>query len=135
MKLSDYRTTYYEYSGTASSVARQVAFAGIALIWVFNSKTETQIALPVELLWPSLFLVVGLGLDLFQYLTAAAIWGFFHRYNEKKHGPLVDPELAAPIYFNWPGLFCFWGKLVSILVGYLLLFDFVRHAIKFSSGT
>lgn len=135
MKLSDYRSTYYEYSGIASSVARQAAFAGIALIWIFNSKTANNISLPIELLWPSLFLVIGLGLDLFQYLISSAIWGLFHRYKEKKYGTSADPELTAPIYFNWPGLFCFWGKLVSILVGYLLLFDFVSHAIKFSSST
>lgn len=135
MKLSDYRSTYYEYTGTASSVSRQAAFAGIALIWVFNNKTGSNISLPIELLWPTLFLVIGLGLDLLQYLISSAIWGLFHRLKEKKHGPTLDPELTAPVYFNWPGLFCFWGKLVSILVGYALLFNFVRYAIKFSSST
>ena len=36
MKLSDYRETYYEFSGKASDVTRQLAFAGIAIVWIFK---------------------------------------------------------------------------------------------------
>lgn len=36
MTLSDYLASYYELSGKASDVSRQLAFAGIAVIWVFH---------------------------------------------------------------------------------------------------
>lgn len=133
MKLSDYRDAYYTHSGTASSVARQAAFAGIALIWIFNSKTGDEILLPVQLLWPTLFLIVGLGLDLLQYVVASAIWGVFHRIKEKELGAIPDPDVSAPPYLNWPALFFFWGKLVAITAGYGSLLVYASQAIKFGA--
>lgn len=130
MKLKDYRDGYYTHSGSASTVARQIAFAGIALIWIFKSGTNGQYVLPSQLLWPALFLVSGLTLDLLQYVFAAAIWGTFARYKEKK-GVTADTNLSAPACFNWPALVCFWGKVISVVAAYLLLFAYVKSAIQF----
>ena len=135
MKLSIYRNDYYTHTGNASSLAKQAAFAGIALIWVFNNKIETNITLPVELLWPALFLIIGLGLDLLQYIIASAIWGIFHRVKEKQLGAIPDPDVLAPPFLNWPALFLFWGKLLAISAGYVSLLLYVKHAIKFSTST
>ena len=129
MKLSNYREAYYAHTGSASSVGRQVAFAGIALIWVFNAGNAGEIALPTDLLWPALLLILGLALDLTQYVFASAIWGVFHRLKEKQLGADPDPPVSAPPWLNWPTLFCFWGKLVTIIVGYLFLLRYVGHAI------
>jgi hypothetical protein len=131
VKLSDYRNAYYTHSGNASSVARQAAFAGIALIWIFNSKTGNEVVLPEQLLWPALFLMVGLGLDLLQYIAASAIWGIFHRVKEKELGAIPDPDVTAPPYLNWPALLLFWGKLAAITAGYGSLLVYVKQAIKF----
>jgi hypothetical protein len=135
MKLSSYREAYYTHSGNASSVSRQAAFAGIALIWIFNNRTGNEIVLPAELLWPALFLLIGLGLDLLQYIAASAIWGIFTRIKEKQHGAKRDIKVTAPPYLNWPALLFFWGKLVAISAGYVSLLIYVNHAIKFSAGT
>jgi len=135
MKLSSYQEAYYTHSGNASSVSRQAAFAGIALIWVFNNKTGSEISLPTELLWPSLFLIVGLGLDVLQYITASAIWGIFHRVKEIQLGAIPDPDVTAPPYLNWPALVFFWGKLAAISAGYVSLLLYVKHVIKFGTGT
>jgi hypothetical protein len=138
MKLTAYRDAYYTHSGNASSVARQAAFAGIALIWVFNNKTGSNISLPIQLLWPALFLIIGLGLDMLQYIFAAAIWGSFHRIKEKQlraiPDPDADPEVSAPSYLNWPALLCFWGKLAAVAAGYVSLLMYVKHAIVFSAS-
>jgi len=134
MKLSQYREDYYTHTGNASSVCRQAAFAGIALIWVFNNKTGNQINLPNGLLWPSLFMITGLSLDLLQYVAASAIWGTFHRVNEKKFSASSDPDITAPAWLNWPALTCFWGKLIAVISGYVSLFSYVVHSISFGYG-
>ena len=38
MKLSEYANVYAEFSGKASDVARQLAFAGLALVWLFRES-------------------------------------------------------------------------------------------------
>ena len=132
MKLEDYRKTYYEFSGIASTVSRQAAFAGIALIWIFSNKSGPNISLPNGLLWPAYFLIIGLAFDLLQYIVAAAIWGIFHRIKEHKLGVDYVGDITAPTYLNWPTLVFFWGKVVAILIGYFLLFAFVSRGISFT---
>jgi hypothetical protein len=41
MKLQDYRNDFYLFSGKASDISRQLAFAAIAIIWIFK-RTELQ---------------------------------------------------------------------------------------------
>ena len=36
MKIHELRSTYYEASGKVSDISRQLAFAGIAVIWVLR---------------------------------------------------------------------------------------------------
>ncbi len=48
MKLSDYRETYYEFSGKLSDVSRQLSFAGIALIWLFKLDSTPVPKVPDE---------------------------------------------------------------------------------------
>lgn len=134
MKLADYLKVYQELSGLASTVSRQAAFAGIALIWIFNTKSGNTISLPQSLLWPALCLIIGLGLDLSQYIVASAIWGIFHTVKENSLGPGSTTEITAPKYLVWPTLILFWLKLASILLGYGMLLVYAQHAIRFSSA-
>ncbi|WP_193166254.1 hypothetical protein [Microbulbifer hainanensis] len=132
MRLSDYRQTYYDISGISSSVTRQVAFAGIALVWIFNNKSGSNVTLPEPLLWPTLFLIACLACDLLQYIAGSAIWGLFHRVKERQGTP-EDEILKVPVYLNWPSISLFWCKHIFVLFGYFGLFNFVYGAIKFSS--
>lgn len=135
MKLSTALDAYYTHSGNASSVARQAAFAGIAIIWIFSQKQSTSFVfnLPEGLLWPSMCFIVGLGLDLLQYIFSSVMWGAFHWVNEKNIPPDTDPDIPAPAWLNWPALACFIGKLFFITGGYIFLFSFAVEAIHFSN--
>ena len=126
MNLSDYRKDYYQFSGKASDVARQLSLAGIALIWIFKVEKAGPLAVPPELYLPAILFVVSLGLDLLQYLLSAAIWGMFSEYHTRK-GVDEDTELEAPEFFNWPSLVCFWGKLLTVLYAYSELFRYIYH--------
>lgn len=132
MKLSSYRQDYYGYSAAASNVGRQAAFAGIALIWIFKvDGGATSVALPRELMIPTIGFIVALSLDLLHYVTATAIWGFYCRYKEKEFGPGNDEEFHAPAYFNMPALLCFWGKLIAVMAAYAFLLTYTLTSVNF----
>jgi hypothetical protein len=124
MKLSAARDCYYSHSGNASSAARQIAFAGIAVVWVFNQpQSGAPIGLPEQLIAVLLFLCIALALDLLQYSVSTAIWGFYSRVKEKelKHKFHSDPDIEPPPQLNWPGVTFFWFKLSALFAAYLLL--------------
>jgi len=97
MKLSIYRQQYYDASGMASTVSRQAAFAGIALIWIFKAQDAAQpatIVLPNELIMPSLAFIISLAFDLLQYVLGAAVWGSYCRFKEK-NGVRMNQSLLS----------------------------------------
>ncbi|MBN7796649.1 hypothetical protein [Parahaliea mediterranea] len=132
MDLQTYRGYYEARSATASNVARQSAFAGIALVWIFKDQVGQEFALPMGLLYPTICMMVGLAADLMQYVVASAIWGFYCRIKEKEFDPDPNPEFRNPNWINWPALGLFWLKLAAVLVGYVLLVKYAIGAIHFN---
>ncbi|MHC4144256.1 MAG: hypothetical protein ACYSUD_05695 [Planctomycetota bacterium] len=119
MKLSKYKEDFYTFSGKASDNARTAAFAGIALIWVFKIDARPVPKLPNELLVPTGLFALGLALDLLHYITAAVIWGLFHRHHEKKlANPTDDPELSHSPWLARSLYMLFSLKLISVMAGY-----------------
>lgn len=120
MRLEDAREHYYFFSGKVSDIVRQLAFAAIAIIWMFRMGNETDILVPSELMIPLVLVVVGLALDLLHYLSASICWGFFQRKKEKL-GLEEDSEFKAPRYINWPALAFFWLKSPFVVAAYVML--------------
>ena len=141
MSLDSLRGAYTDLSGIASTVARQLAFAGIALIWIFKTdQSDGLIAIPIGLLWPTVGLIIALALDLLQYAVASLVWGSFARIKERQlreHARDAEQleELSnnvdAPAWLNWPSIAFFWGKLFAVLSSYVLLLDYVLGKINF----
>ena len=123
MKLSEFRSTYYEMSGKASEICRSLAFAGIAVVWIYKTGPEASPHPQPEMLLPTALLILGLALDLLQYVYSAAVWGMLARLYERNLDHLDDdPEVSPPrSYVNWPTLGFFWGKIGCIVFAYLLL--------------
>jgi hypothetical protein len=128
--LSGYRDAYYELSGKASDVARQLAFAGIALIWIFHRESGNPVNIPQQLILPAALLICGLAFDLLQYVSGSLIWGAFHRHYEKQLGVDSKRNISAPPYFNWPHIFFFWSKFVFVLLGYFLLLKYILSMLQ-----
>ncbi len=126
MKLSDYQKTYYEFSGKTSDIARHLAFAGIALIWIFKTGAAPAHKIPQELHIPTILLALTLAFDLLQYVAGTAIWGIFQWYQERKLENIKDdPELTTPSWFKSPQLFFFCLKVITILWAYYLLMNYI----------
>lgn len=129
MKLSEAKENYYCHSAAASAAARQLAFAGIAAVWVFNQpQDQPGIALPQILTWAMILLSFSLACDLLQYASSSAIWGYFHRIKEKELAAKLitaDANVAARRWFNWPGIVFYWSKLVLIIAAYACIAVFL----------
>jgi hypothetical protein len=128
VKLSFARECYFNHSSSASSSARQAAFGGIAVVWLFNHPSaQAPIVLAPPLVIALLLLSATLLLDLLQYSVSAAIWGFYGRLVEKRlaHRFHDDPDISPPPQLNWPGLACFWFKLSSLAAAYCVLLIFL----------
>jgi len=125
MKLSGFKKDYQELSGKASDVARQLSFAGIAVIWIFKVSEGQSLKLPPDLILPTLLLCSALACDLMQYVSGAIIWGIFHRYYEikTKHSQ-EDPDLTASPYLNWPAIAFFYLKLLGVILSYIFIISY-----------
>lgn len=74
MKISDFRKNNYDYSSQkASEVTRQLAFAGIALVWIFKLGGENP-KIPGELIAPTFCFALTLAFDLLHYVIATILW-------------------------------------------------------------
>ena len=125
MNLEDARQHYYQFTGSLSSVNRQLCFAGIAVVWIFAIKDENgRYLLEDNLLWPLGLFVLGLAFDLTHYATASLAWGVYHRRQEK-NGVHDDENFRAPKYINWLPLGCIFAKVVATIIGYLLLLTII----------
>ena len=126
MKLNDYRETYYEFSGKASDVARQLAFAGIAIIWLFKIRQSGIPKIPNELILPAITLSFTLAFDLLQYVAGTFVWGVFQWYKERQLEDLSqDPEIESSTKLKWPQFVFFILKLISLIFSYCLIIKYL----------
>ena len=131
MRLSDVQQAYDYFSGKASELARQLSFAGIAVIWVFRREGLETTQIPNALILPGLFFCLALACDLLHYVAGTVAWGTFHRLREKKiTKDAHDPVVTAPQYINWPQNVFFTAKLISVGVGYALLLRFLATLVR-----
>ena len=124
MKLEQYKKDAYEFQGLASGLVRQFAFAGIALIWIFKiDKAEHLI--PNECYWPLLFFIGTLAIDFFQYFIPSIIWMKFFKHHEKENNGNVDVEIKANEIYSFPGYFFYYGKVIFLFIGYVMIIKFL----------
>ena len=124
MKLAEYKSDFYHFTGKLSDINRQIAFAGIALIWIFKKTNGTQITICDELELPAILLAVGLGFDILQYIYQSITWAIFYRYHEKKNSNPDLDILASPV-LNYPSWTFFILKVLSVIVSYVFIVKYL----------
>jgi hypothetical protein len=126
MLLSDYAKTYEWYSGKLSDVVRSLAFAGIAIIWIFRLTAQTPPRIPNELLSPLFLLVLTLAFDLLQYLAATLIWGIYSYFHSWKLGDSPeDPDLYPSHWLDQIINFIFLLKVISVIPAFYLIGKYI----------
>jgi hypothetical protein len=99
----------------------KIAFAGIAIIWIFK-KTEGQPSLlNSELILPAFLLAGSLAFDLLQYIYQSIFWCLFYRYHEKRN----HKEALGKTAYNYPSWTFFWLKVILVIISYYFIFHFL----------
>lgn len=129
MKLRDALQNYYDYSGKASDIIRQLGLGAIAIIWIFRTDIPGNLAIPAPLFLPLKLVVAGLAFDLLQYAIGAMLWSNFHRRKEKS-GISEEQCFDAPKQINWPAIFFFYSKVTLVIAAYLYIFTYLSTAIS-----
>ena len=130
MKLQGYRETFYIYSGKVSEITRQLAFAGIALIWLFKKESAGQFSVPRELIMPGALIVAALALDLVHYIIGSVVWFVFYREQEKI-GRSEEKEIDHSAWLELPIWIPFFLKTACVLTAYAMMLQYLLRAIAF----
>jgi hypothetical protein len=127
MKISDCWQGFYDHTGKASDIARQLSFAGLGIIWLFyKDKSVDTLVIEPDLQLPVFIFVLALSLDLLQYVISSLTWGIWCGVAEKKlKGPKDNPDIEAPRLINCPGNVLFLLKIVAVIYGYWKILDFL----------
>jgi hypothetical protein len=116
--LKDAIDNFRTLSGKASDLCRQLALAGLAIVWIFREAQTGKIG--PELVRSAALFVAALGCDLLHYSVASLIWFVFYRRQEKR-GKEPESEVEAPAAINWPANTLFVGKIGLLIAGYVML--------------
>ena len=125
----EYKNWYERCSLKLGDISRNVAFAGIGLIWVFSKSAGdapiTASAIPPELVLPAVLLVASLGLDMLQYLyQTAETYGHFRWMKWKNIEELKHRDCwAIPSWILW-GL-----KVGSVIGAYWFILSFLHSTL------
>jgi hypothetical protein len=127
--LKEYRADFYTFSGKLSDVSRQLAFAAIAIIWLFKSEAENRLSIPRELVLPGVLVVCSLSFDLLQYCWASITWYFVYRGLEKRGLP-EDEQQRQGVWLERPISIIFWVKVGLIMAAYILILVFLFRILR-----
>lgn len=126
MKIGDLKEEYYFATGTVSTVVRQMALAGIAIIWIFKVGKEQSggIQFTAAMLVPLRLFILVLAADLLQYVFKSAVWGALHHHYWNKFKN-ADKTVEISGFWNWPTNTLFWLKTAFCIFAYYQLFQLV----------
>lgn len=117
---------YERSSKQVSDGVRQLALAGVAIIWLFRTGEGAQTRIGRGLLLPLLFIVVALLCDLVQYIYSTNKWKDLIRKAEAHNGEVT----VVPVEVNQVPLRLFQAKIAATGIAYLFLgWYFLAHLI------
>jgi hypothetical protein len=122
--LADVKTARDGFTKQLSDGVRQLAFAGIAVIWILKTEpVKSGIQFDKFLYYPLGAFVLTLAFDLLHYLGASLVWDNAYRILSKTR-ELTD---TADVNRGWtiPTRFFFWAKAATAIVAYALLSWFI----------
>lgn len=130
--------TFDRYAARSNDLVRQLAFAGIAVVWVFRETTAAgAVNVAAQIRWAAILFVVTLALDLAHYL-----YGTF-KTNSRLDLIQKDERTAVGDGNNWPhnpvgpppempetgvkAFFCL--KTIALVIGASLLLHYLAFRI------
>lgn len=124
-------TNASEFREKTGDIARQLAFAGLATIWLFRLEHSGTGLLPSNLILPTFMLVLTLALDFLEYVSGTFVWSIkpstiidklnHDRYWFKLLFSFDHTTDGSSHITSRPVRVFFWLKVFSILSAYALL--------------
>lgn len=123
MKLEGIRDQYYFYTSKASDLTRQLAFAGLAVVWIFRVEQSSHATRLMAS--PTIFLIIALLFDFLQYFYGATFYHLVYESRERKkrrenlgndHNFKIDLAMIRPMDC------LFYLKAVAVTAAYVILF-------------
>jgi hypothetical protein len=129
-KMKDVQDDFYEFSSKASALTRQLALAGVAVVWIFKTTTITNhIKLEIELIEILKQLIICLLFDFAHALIPSLVYGimnFNHRVFKKKKD---DDEINYSMIWTIPEWILFTVKVIFLLIAYFGLWNYLQQKI------
>lgn len=130
MPLRNAESAKDTYSSVASTIVRQLALGGIALVWLIKvGKPEAG-----GIQWNSeLILLLGLFaftllMDLLQYVWGAVAWATIFA-NAEKQDKGLDDLISPPAWINRITLAFFILKIATVIATYVYLLGYIFKAL------
>ncbi len=121
MILSEIRKDYEELSGILSKLNRQLAFAGIAIVWLFRTTDKTgTTSIEPSMLTPIMCFVISFAFDLLQYFWQSLSWYIYYWWKRHK-GKNEDDNMNEPEWPNVIAWIMFSIKVVALIIAYISL--------------
>jgi hypothetical protein len=131
MTLDDLWADVRELTGKLSEVARQAAYAGFAVIWIFKTGTETSYHLDRSLILAGALLALALCCDLAQYAVSVLLRWRHARLEERRRGVnYAGDDLTFPLRQNRVPYALFALKVALVAVGYAILIVHLVRALQ-----
>ncbi len=134
MKLAFVLQEAQDYSKLTSTNSRNLAFAGIAVVWILSSKSPEAVINQVAL-W---FFCLALCFDLVHYTIGYVLWERFSLSKQdelftkyEKDSDMItkieNHDFTAPSWINKPTRILFVLKPCLVILGYIfLLFSMIN---------
>jgi hypothetical protein len=126
MTIDDLWSDVRELTAKLSDIARQAAYAGLAVIWIFKTGEAAKYHLDRGLIWAGALLVLALAFDLAQYAANIVLRWRNARHEEKSRG--VDykgKDITLPKGLNQVPYALFALKVALVAAGYVVLLNYL----------
>jgi hypothetical protein len=117
--LEEIWTEQADYTKSASDSCRQIAFAGLAVVWLFKIDVRSGFHLEFALVFAGICLVASLAADLLQYTVGAVVLHILGNRREALDGPERDEDYER--YTLWPMDFFHYSKIALVIAAYVAL--------------
>jgi hypothetical protein len=130
------------FSTALSDRVRQLAFAGVAIGWLFKIDATDGPVLPKALVWAIVLFAVGLTLDLVHVAVGAYFYSgksielvrrdaaAYVGQGLMKRPAVISPPVAEHLAVTRAMQAIFWTKVSAVVIGYIILIVAIAHMIR-----
>ena len=127
-KLKDVKEDFYAFTSKTSDITRQLALAGIAIIWIFKISTVAKVQLLPSTVPVLKLLVLCLLFDFCHAFIPSFTYGILNNYF-KKNGQTDESDVEYSLWLTLPEWIFFIVKIFFLIWAYIKLWNFLDSSL------